>query len=162
MSAVVSTEYTHASKSLRPAPRIMVGDTALKWYDLAPAGEPVPPELQVLARGTLHAALDSGALELEDELGFVILHRCGESFYFLIVCTWRNENELWETVWAKNGEDELVFRPWPIVGTHRPTFCVWELGAVWHEQQAWSRFLRSDRDLDARHAYLRDTYAGEV
>ena len=38
------------------------------------------------------------------ELGFVILHRCGEDFYFLLISTWRNENELWETVWAKAGE----------------------------------------------------------
>ena len=73
----------------------------------------------------------------------MILHRCGESFYFLLVSTWRNDNELWETVWAKDGDDELGFQPWPIEGTHRPTFCVWELGAVWHEQQAWSRYLRS-------------------
>jgi hypothetical protein len=84
-----------------------------------------------------------------DDLGFVILHRCGESFYFLIVATWRNDNELWETVWAKNGESEV---PSAVAarGTHRPTFCVWELGAVWHEQQAWSRFLRSSRGAAAR------------
>ena len=85
----------------------------------------------------------------------MILHRCGESFYFLLVSTWRNDNELWETVWAKDG-DASGFHPWPLEGTHRPTFCVWELGAVWHEQQAWSRFLRSDRSPEAEEAYLRD------
>ena len=37
-----------------------------------------------------------------------ILHRCGEDFYFLLVCTWRNENELWETVWAKNGDERRL------------------------------------------------------
>ncbi|MGZ8782626.1 MAG: hypothetical protein ACXWZB_03920 [Gaiellaceae bacterium] len=47
-------------------------------------------------------------------------------------------------------------------GTHRPTFCVWELGAVCHEQQAWSRFLRSERGVAERAAYLRDTVTGEV
>ena len=92
----------------------------------------------------------------------MILHRCGESFYFLIVATWRNDNEVWETVWAKNGESEVSFRPWTLEGTHRPTFCVWELGAVWHEQQAWSRFLRSPRGAAAREAYLRDTFEGQV
>ena len=76
----------------------------------------------------------------------MILHRCGKSFYFLIVSTWRNDNELWDTVWAKNGDEEDVFSPWPVEGTHRPTFCVWELGAVWHEQQTWSEYLRSERD----------------
>ena len=134
----------------------------LKWYDIAPGDEPVPGELRVLARGCLRAAAESGALGLGDDLGFVILHRCGESFYFLIVSTWCNDNELWETVWAKNGEDDVAFRPWPREGTHVPTFCVWELGAVWHEQQAWSRFLRSERDAAAQEDYLRDRYEGEV
>jgi hypothetical protein len=134
----------------------------LKWYDIAPWEEPVPPDLRVLARGTLHAAADAGEIELDEDLGFVLLHRCGAGFYFLIVCTWRNENELWSTVWAKDGEDEHAFRPWLVEGPHRPTFCVWELGAVWHEQQAWSRFLRTERGEAERRAYLRDTFAGEV
>jgi hypothetical protein len=91
---------------------------------------------------------------LADDLGFVILHRCGTDFYFLITCTWRNDNELWETVWAKNGAADAAFAPWPAAGGHRPAFCVWELGAVCHERRAWSRYLRSERDADARQAYL--------
>ena len=50
----------------------------------------------------------SGELGDLGELGFVVLHRCGESFYFLLVCTWRNENELWETVWAKDGDERRL------------------------------------------------------
>ena len=133
----------------------------LKWYDIAPADEPVPGPIRALARATLRGAIDSDAIDLKDDLGFVILHRCGEGFFFLLVSTWRNDNELWETVWARS-DDAAGFRPWPLAGTHRPTFCVWELGAVWHEQQAWSRFLRSERDADAREAYLEDSFAGEV
>ena len=158
----VAAEYLHASKLVRPAPSIALGEAVLKWYDIASADAPVPSALHILARGNLHAAADSGVLDLAGDLGFVILHRCGESFYFLLVATWRNDNELWETVWAKNGESDLTFRPWPLEGTHRPTFCVWELGAVWHEQQAWSRFLRSERGEDAREAYLRHAFEGEV
>jgi hypothetical protein len=160
--SAVRADYRHVSKLIRPAPAIRLGNAVLKWYDIAPADEPVPCELHVLARGNLHAAVESGALAVEDDLGFVILHRCGESFYFLIVSTWRNDNEVWETVWAKNGEGDVGFRPWPLEGTHRPTFCVWELGAVWHEQQAWSRFLRSSRRADSQRAYLTDTFHGEV
>jgi hypothetical protein len=161
MSAV-GLDYLHATKTIRPAHTIGAGDAVLKWYDIALADGPVPPEIQVLARGTVLAAVDGEAIDLgDDDLGFVILHRCGDSFYFLLVSTWRNENELWQSVWAKS-EDDLTFRPWLLSGTHRPTFCVWELGAVWHEQQAWSRYLRSARDDDARTAYLRDSYAGDV
>jgi hypothetical protein len=161
MSAV-GNSYRHVTKEIEPAPAITLGETVLKWYDIAPADEPVPSHVLVLARGTLHVAAEDGALDLAEELGFVILHRCGESFYFLIVSTWRNENEVWSTVFAKDGEDEHAFRPWRVEGTHRPTFCVWELGAVWHEQQAWSRYLRTGREDDDRNAYLRDTFAGEV
>jgi hypothetical protein len=153
MSAV-QAGYRHATKTVEAALVIALGESWLKWYDIAPADEPVPAPIRALARGTLRGAADSGAIELDDDLGFVILHRCGESFYFLLVCTWRNDNELWETVWAKDGEAGSVFTPWPLEGTHRPTFCVWELGAVWHEQVAWSKYLRSSRDPEARQAYL--------
>jgi hypothetical protein len=65
-------------------------------------------------------------------------------------------------VWAKDGDESFAFRPWPLEGTHRPTFCVWELGAVCHERQAWSDYLRSSRDATAKGAYLGSLYEGEV
>jgi hypothetical protein len=118
----------------------------------------------MITETTRHDACGDRAIlvELSGELGFVVLHRCGQSFYFLLVATWRNDNEVWQTVWAKDGDEEPAFRPWLVEGTHRPTFCVWELGAVWHEQQAWSRYLRSRRDEPARQAYLRSSYEGPV
>jgi hypothetical protein len=122
----------------------------------------VPPTIADLGRLALADASRLGELRLGGELGFTILHRCGEDFYFLLVSTWQNANELWETVWAKDGADDPDFHPWPIDGSHRPTFCVWELGAVAHERQAWIRFLRSGRDHEARLTYLRDTYRGAV
>ncbi len=157
----VGPAYLHTSKLVRPEARLTMGEVLLKWYDIAPADAPVPLAVRALARRNLRDGAKSGELALSGELGFVILHRCGESFHFLLACTWRNDNELWETVWAKEG-DSVAFRPWPIEGSHRPTFCVWELGAVWHEQQAWSRYLRSSRDDGARGIYLRDSFAGSV
>jgi hypothetical protein len=159
--SAVQAGYRHATKTVEPALVIALGESWLKWYDIAPADEHVPAPIRALARGTLRGAVDSGAIELDDDLGFVILHRCGESFYFLLVSTWRNDNELWETVWAKTGDD-VGFEPWQLEGSHRPTFCVWELGAVCHERDAWSRYLGSARDADAREAYLQDTFAGDV
>jgi hypothetical protein len=150
----VSHSYEHVAKSARAGQSAALGNALLKWYEIAPEDEPVPPSVSDLARLGLADAARLGELRLVGELGFVILHRCGEDFYFLLVCTWRNENELWETVWAKDGDDDPAFRPWPAEGTHRPTFCVWELGVVWHEQGAWSRYLRSRRDEGALLAYL--------
>lgn len=158
----VRSDYRHAEKLATTGQSIALGDTLLKWYEIAPADEPVPPEVSDLARLSLADAARLGELRLGGALGFVILHRCGDGFYFLLVCTWQNENELWETVWAKDGDADPEFHPWPLDGSHRPTFCVWELGAVAHERLAWGAYLRSGRDEAARHAYLRDTFAGTV
>ena len=158
----VSQEYRHVEKIVCPEPSLALDGAVLKWYDIAPDDEPVPLAIRALARRSLRDASRTGALGELGELGFVILHRCGESFYFLLVCTWRNENELWETVWAKDGDGDVFFRPWPIEGMHRPTFCVWELGAVCHERAAWSDYLRSPRDDGARKSYLRSSYEGVV
>jgi len=156
------TSYEHHAKVARPQSSLTLRSTVLKWYEIAPEEAPVPLVIRALARRNLRDASKCGDLRLGGEFGFVILHRCGGDFYFLLVSTWQNENELWETVWAKDGDESFAFRPWPVEGTHRPTFCVWELGAVWHEQQAWSRFLRSERGEEEREAYLHDVFAGEV
>jgi hypothetical protein len=156
------SDYAHIAKVATPAVPFVTEQTVLKWYHIAPADAPVPPEIHPLARSCTDDGLVSGQLGCNGDLGFVILHRCGESFYFLIFSTWRNENELWETVWAKNGENDPVFHQWPREGAHAPAFCVWELGAVCHERVAWSEYLRSDRDVAAREAYLANTFAGEV
>jgi hypothetical protein len=158
----VAAGYRHVDKVARAEPSLALGETVLKWYDVAPDEAPVPLAVRALARRCLRDACRDDELGALGELGFVLLHRCGEDFYFLLVCTWRNENELWETVWAKDGSADVLFRAWPTEGAHRPTFCVWELGAVAHEREAWTRYLLSGRDEAARYAYLRDTYDGLV
>ena len=50
MSAV-QTDYRHLTKSIAPAPGIELGGSTLKWYDIAPADEPVPGPIRALARG---------------------------------------------------------------------------------------------------------------
>ena len=158
----VAPEYRHVEKRITPGPGVDLPGARLKWYDIARAEAPVPAAIESLARVGLAEAVESGSLAFSSDLGFVILHRCGQSFYFLLICTWRGNNELWETVWAKNGEADPAFHPWPSDGPHRPTYCVWELGAVWHEQGAWSRFLSSARDAAALEAYLADEFEGDV
>jgi hypothetical protein len=154
----ITPGYRHVSKLVHARPPLAVAGGLLKWYDIAEGDKPIPREIAALAREGLEDAATGRAFA--GELGFVILHRCGESFYFLLVTTWRNENELWETVWAKAGEDEPAFGPWAADGAHHPTFCVWELRAVCHEQRAWSRYLRSPRDAGAKQEYLEDSYTG--
>jgi len=163
VAATVPAADVHVAKHATPGRSVSLGDAVLKWYDVARREAPIPDEVGDLARLGLAEAARLGELRLGDALGFVILHRCGEDFYFLIVSSWQNQNELWQTVWVKDGDADPDFHPWPHEGgPHRPTFCVWELGVVAHERDAWSRFLRSERNRDARLDYLRDVRSGIV
>jgi len=156
----VPESYRHYVKQVTPGEPLMLPGVVFKWYDIAPADQPVPAETRDLARAQL--ARDQGRMGLDGELGFVILHRCGEGFYFLLVQTWRGANEMWETVWFKNGAEMEGFDLWPQTAPHRATFCVWELAAVWTEQQAWTRFLDSPRGQAEQAAWLADTAGGPV
>ena len=151
----VAPSYQHVSKCVTPGQSIETDGAVLKWYGLAPDDQSVPDEIDRLARSYLART----SLEAKG-LGFVILHRCGNDFYFLIVSTWRGNNEVWETVFYKNGEAMADFALWPRDGLHKPTYCVWELAAVWHEKEAWERFLFSARDEAAAQIWQGDLYLG--
>ena len=153
----VEPSYRHGPKRATPGEPLVLDGVLLKWYGLHAEVRPVPEEITRLAK----KYLARNPLEARG-LGFVILHRCGNDFYFLIVSTWRNNNELWETVFYKNGESMADFALFPRDRVHKPVFCVWELVPAWHEQQAWSRFLESPRDEAAAQRWLEDRYAGHA
>lgn len=160
MTRSVSESYSHTDKYLRAAEIMTLPETTLKWYNLAPQGEPVPAEIETAARKCVQSEADGGKLRELGDLGFVILHRCGSDFYFLLVNSWRNNNELWETVYAKDGNGQPEFSRFQTGGHHRPNYCVWELAAVMHEKDAWRRFLVSERGVEDRRHYLEDIYNG--
>jgi hypothetical protein len=157
MPQSVAPDYVHYDKIITPGPLLTLGLRRLKWYDIATVEKPVPREIHAMAR----AYLARQNLDQLSDLGFVILHRCGEGFYFLIACSWQGNNELWESVWAK-AAGAPDFHDWARPMPHPATFCVWELGAVFHEQKAWIRFLRSKRDGKAIAGWLADHYEGPV
>ena len=121
----VAADYVHAPKQVTAGAPLELPAARLKWYELHSPDRPVPGDIAALAR----VPLANGAIDAQG-LGFVILHRCGESFYFLITGTWRNENELWETVWFKDGDAMQAFAEFPRRTAKLPTFCVWELAIV--------------------------------
>jgi hypothetical protein len=153
----IAESYRHVTKRVTHGESLELSDATIKWYEVYPQDLAVPDEINRLAR----ACLTTTPLEIPG-LGFSILHRCGQDFYFLIVCTWRNNNEFWQTVFYKDGDAMSEFAPFPREESHKPTLCVWELVPVWHEQQAWVRFLNSPRDESAAQLWLRDQYSGDA
>ena len=155
----VAAGYSHGPKLVEPGVLLGTERARLKWYDIRRESESIPAVSRTEARAFLTDELRSGRLALAGDLGFVILHLCDGPVYLLIVCTWTNNNEMWETVYVKtDGDYALLPRP----GVQKETLCVWELGAVWHESQAWSRYLYSARDEPDRLVYLADRFTGEI
>ena len=163
--AHIGLEYAHHAKQVVPQGVLRAGASLLKFYHLETGGEPVPAPVANAARAFL---TDEGGERtgLNGDHGFVLLHRCGADFYFLLITAWRGSNEGWEAVWYRQG-DMAGFAPFDpaypaAVGTLRPTFCVWELGIVAHEAAAWSRYLSSSRG-EAELAHWRDDlFVGQV
>lgn len=159
---VVPEGYTYYEKRITPAADLVLPKAYLKWYNIYPAVVEITAEQVDDCRSFLEAEAQAGRPKLEDELGFIILHRAG-SWLLLMVNTWRNTNEIWESVYAKNLEQVgNEWRPITYETEHRGTFCVWELGAVWHERHAWVRFLSSKRDEAAKLAYINDRFSGNI
>lgn len=163
----VPDAYLHYPKRAAPMAPLEAGGAILKFYHLEKPGEPVPPTLAERARDWLEIR----ATEMVEagDCGFVILHRCGADFHFLLPAIWRGANEAWAAVAYHHGDmsDFARFDPaYPVPAGEaapvRPTFCVWELAIVAHEALSWSRFLRSDRDADALATWRGDLLAAEV
>ncbi|SDL39533.1 hypothetical protein [Nonomuraea jiangxiensis] len=150
----VSAGYTHVRKRLPAGEGLELPGVRLKWYDLHREDLEVADEVRKEAREFLRAEI--GGITPMGDLGFVVLHRVGGA-YLLLVSTWLNDNELWETVYTKGsaGFELLTFEE-----SAKGTYCVWEMGAVLHEQQAWIRYLFSARDAGAAAAYLADRHPG--
>lgn len=160
----VPSSYQHYAKRAEPRGSVATAASELKFYHIARADQPVPDTISSNADAFIVGA--SGAAGIDGDRGFVLLHRCGLDFYFLLVTVWRGANEAWEAVYYRDGTTDrfVVFEPaYPPVGAPlRPTFCVWELGVVAHEAKAWSRFLTSPRSEADEAIWRNDVLSSDV
>jgi hypothetical protein len=147
---IVDPAYRHVDKISVP----LGARGRMKWFDLLERDRTIDPSVRTDAMRRVDELVDA------NDIGFVILHQCDNSVYLLLVCRWRNNNEIWETVFAKRADADFA-----VVADDDPTrasFCVWELGIVNAERLAWAEYLRSNRDESALEHYLGTGYAGVV
>lgn len=150
----VSTAYSHYEKTIYGHGVIQPTNNRLKWYDIARGKQPIEPAIRELAQDFLSRQTTLVGVPSAQELGFVFLHRCGKGFYFLGLCTWRKNNELWKTLFYFDEGKTKDFALFPQDGSHKDTFCVWELAVVSHETLAWTTYLLSDRTNQDADTYL--------
>lgn len=167
----VAAGYRHHDRLVTPGTDVTRPGTRLKWYDLRIAGNDVPAEIDRAARDAVGREIGSGLGTIDvgqlgdagdagdATLGLVVLH-VAEPITFLIIGTWRGNQELWTTSMVRpTAGGAFAMLPG---GSHRPNLCVWEIAPVWHERQAWVRYLRSARDATARETFLADRLEGLV
>ena len=152
--------WSHIQKEVSPGGAQPLPGAYLKWYDVHSPDRVISEAERDQARRFLEHETDSGALAFRNELGFVILHRSGAAFHFLIVCVWREVNEMWQVLYLK--EADGTYQQIPDAERFRPVQCVWELGPTSHEREAWSRYLSSPRDEASKRAYVEDLYTGRI
>ena len=162
MHNVLDPQYNHRAKDAAPGPGIRSGAALMKWYNLDEPANRITPETRALA---LKALQDFGTNLTQDHAGFAILHQCSPSFAFLLIATWRGNNELWQSVHYID-TSLTAFAPfppaYPDAPNLRPTFCVWELGIAAHEAQAWQRYLTSARTAASFKEWQSDLFHGTV
>lgn len=158
----VDATYRHYEKAIVSHGVVRPNDSRLKWYDIASAGKSISASTRNLAQNFLEDQAALTSVPGTNELGFVLLHRCGESFYFLLLCTWRNSNELWETVFYLDVEKMEGFALFPQREQHKGAFCVWEMGVVTYETRVWAQYLMSARKLEDENTYLLSSSPGEI
>lgn len=155
--------YCHHDRLVTPGEDHHRPGLRLKWYDVRIVGTDVPAEIARTARDTVaditHTAGMDAAGAAGDTLGLVVLH-VSDPITYLIIGTWRGNQELWTSTLVR----EIAGGAFAAVptGAHSPNMCVWEMGPVWHERQAWVRYLRSPRDDAARDTFLADRLDGLV
>ena len=158
---VVPEGYSYYNKKVTPGLLFNLPGACLKWYHLYPAEKEISRKQTLEAKAFLEAEVKTGRLVLNGELGFIILHRAGD-YILLLVNTWRHTNEMWESTYMKNITQPESFIPIKSENDHKGTYCVWELGIVWHERNSWVRFIESGRDEKAKIAYLNDLFSGMI
>ena len=155
----VDAEWSHYLKRVLVGDPLVLRDAWLKWYEISP----VEADISALAIGARHHLVgesNCGRLVLNNQLGFAEIHH-RRSVAFLFVFTCNNCNELWKSLWFKDLTTDSPFERYvESTADHLPMACLWELTPIWHEREAWRRFVESPRDLAARKAWAMDCFEG--
>jgi len=156
----VPAGYRHYERRVVAGAPLSLPGALLKWSTVHRSEAIVPPEAEATARAHVRAEAAAGRIELGHGLGFVVFHFSDATAY-LIVAMWYQTQELWQSLFVRELAGEEGYRR-VRPGFDWSTICVWELDPVWHERQAWVRYLASARDAAAKRTYLDDHPTGTM
>jgi len=155
----VPESYHHHKRVVAPGKPLELPGLYLKWYEVRCPDVIVPLPFIRETRKFIERELSSDKFNKGHGIGFVVLHD-SSPYTYLLIGIWNGVQEMWETLYIKETESDGPFELAPTLGGSGPTMCVWEMTPIWHERQAWVRYLNSKRDLEAKRAYVTDQFSG--
>lgn len=158
-------------KDYEHEPRVVVAESPLdsgdpmmflKFYNMFRKGvEQIMKRDIDLAKDFIETEARMSRLDAESGLGFVIM-----SGGFLNVARWSGDkmtphllkNQVYE--WAVEEGEKILTRKLDL--NTDGAFCMFELGVVNYEREAWKTYLKSRRKLPNKIEYVNDSFVGEV
>ena len=158
-SSALGSAEPYTPRPVRPMGVRSIGGWKLKLYGIAYGQEEPRPELIRAALGAVDSTLPGPAhAHAHSELGFLGIHD-GRDSNFVFLCWWENENELQHRVFYSPSDRPAQLRP---ATPQEPIACVWDLGVIAHEREAWIRHVLAKPGAPDRDGYLADALSGRI
>ena len=148
-------DYTHEPRTVRKQGLIIAPSLVLKLYSMSKDLHPTAKTLKDTKEFLEKEIWEGKISQFSSGLGFTIL-----SENMLNVAIWDNEYPLVLKNQIYNFNETI--NPAPLDIREVGSFCVWELGIVGYERNAWMEFLKSKRTKRDKQKYLEDFIEGEL
>lgn len=159
--------YEHKPTKVAPIGLITSPDLVLKMYDMVSVGDIGDFDKVVDAKKFISAEISRGRISSETGLGFSILSkdmlsvvRWGREYPIVTIQTLYQFNPMTQEQLRMLGR-KSVFDSAEVLDLNKVgSFCIWELGIVAHEKEAWKKYFASGRTSEDKKRYLDDTIRG--
>ena len=154
------TFTSYAKRRVQPLRPFEFAGWRLKVYGVNVEGRSVDHSLIEFARIAAQDLLPQPAVAPPDRygLGFMIVHAATD-VDFVVICWWGAQNELLLRVFtAPAGEPQELRQHSNMDG---PIGCVWDLGVIWGEREAWTKHIMRADGPDVE-GYLGALQEGEI
>jgi len=154
----IREDYEHEPRIAINAGLVISPNLVLKMYSMVNVGAKRDGDLVINAKKFLTREINNKRIEPLTGLGFAVL-----SNGYVNVARWDIVNPivLKNQVYAYESCDS-EFETELLDVSDAGSFCVWELGIVDHEKEAWKRYIQSERSNAEKRTYLDDMVEGEL
>jgi hypothetical protein len=146
----VRADYVHEPRIVKPQGLVVTRDCAIKLYSMMRTQEVNKREIEYVRR-MIRDELDTGRIKRYSGAGFGIL---SEDVFNL--ARWDINYPIVIMNDIYNYQDGKLKTAKLADVRETGSFCIWELGIVSHERDAWEKFLASERTEKDKIRYLDD------